>query len=111
LRATRVFEADLLLPTRFRTLDEGAPLEACFEVGFTRDAAPVFFVFELVVFFDLLRAAIVNLSTREHYRIRLNPRTNAALTRARTLLFKADFLSTKITRVLGEDAQRLRLDD
>jgi hypothetical protein len=31
---------------------------------------PVFFVFEVVVFFDLLRATIANLSTRKLFRIR-----------------------------------------
>jgi hypothetical protein len=69
LCATRAFDAGLLFPTRFRALDEGGPLEARFEVCFTRDAGPVLFIFELVGFFDLLRAAIVNLSTRKHYRI------------------------------------------
>jgi hypothetical protein len=70
LRAARVLETGLLLPTRFRTLDEDAALEARFEVGFTRDAGPVLLVLELVGFFDLLRAAIANLSTREHFRTR-----------------------------------------
>jgi hypothetical protein len=70
LRATREFDAGLLFATRFRALDEDGPLEARFEVCFTRDADPVLFIFDLVGFFDLLRAAIVNLSTRERYRIR-----------------------------------------
>jgi len=70
LRATRGLAAGLLLRTRFRALDEAVALEGRFEVGFTRDAGPVFFVFELVGFLDFLRAAIVNLSTREHHRIR-----------------------------------------
>lgn len=72
LRATLAFDAGLRLPTRFRRLGEGTPLEVRFEVGFTLEAGPVFFVFELIVFFDFLRAAIVNLSTREHFRIHFN---------------------------------------
>ena len=70
LRATRVFDAGLLLLTRFRTLDEEAAFGARFDLGFALEAAPVFFVFELVVFLDLLRAAIVNLSTRKLSRTR-----------------------------------------
>ena len=69
LRATRVLGAGLLFPVRFRALDGDDPLEARFEVCFTRGAGPVLFIFELVGFFDLLRAAIVNLSTRKHDRI------------------------------------------
>jgi hypothetical protein len=68
LRATRVFDAGLLLLTRVRALDEEATFG--FDLGFARDAAPVFFFFELVVFFDLVRAAIVNLSTRKLFRTR-----------------------------------------
>jgi len=41
-------------------LDEEAPFVVRFAFGFALEAEPVFFVFELVVFFDLLRAAIVN---------------------------------------------------
>jgi hypothetical protein len=70
LRATRVFDASLLLLTRFRTLDEEAAFGTRFDLGFALEAAPIFFVFELVVFLDLLRAAIVNLSTRKLSRIR-----------------------------------------
>jgi hypothetical protein len=70
LRATRVFEAGLLLLIRFRALDDVAAFVVCFDLGFAREAAPVFFVFELVVFFDLLRATIANLSTRKLFRIR-----------------------------------------
>ena len=73
LRATRVFDAGLLLLTRVRTLDEEAPFGVRFDLGFALEAAPVFFVFELVVFFDLLRAAIVNLSTRKLFRTRSKP--------------------------------------
>jgi len=69
LRATRVFDAVLLFPARFRALDGDDPLEARFEVCFTRGVGPVLFIFKLVGFFDLLRAAIVNLSTRKHDRI------------------------------------------
>jgi hypothetical protein len=68
LRATRVFDAGLLLLARLRRLGEEAPFGLRFDLGFAREAAPVFFVFELVVFFDLLRAAIVNLSTRKLFR-------------------------------------------
>jgi hypothetical protein len=68
LRTTLVFDAGLLLPAWFRALDDDAPLDVRFDVDFTVDAGPVFFVFVLVVFFDLLRTDIVNLSTREHSR-------------------------------------------
>jgi hypothetical protein len=67
LRATLVVDAGFVLPTWVRALDE-APLERRFDVDFALDAGPVFFVFVLVVFFDLLRTDIVNLSTREHSR-------------------------------------------
>jgi hypothetical protein len=70
LRATCVFDAGLLLLTRLRTLDGEAALVVRFDLGFALEAAPVFFVFELVVFFDLLRATIVNLSTRKLSRTR-----------------------------------------
>jgi hypothetical protein len=70
LRATRVFDAVLLLLARFRTLDEEAALVARFAFVFAVAAAPVFFVFELVVFLDLVRATIVNLSTRKLFRTR-----------------------------------------
>jgi hypothetical protein len=70
LRATRVFDAGLLLLARFRTPDEEAAFGARFDLGFALEAAPIFFVFELVVFLDLLRAAIVNLSTRKLSRTR-----------------------------------------
>jgi hypothetical protein len=93
LRATRPPDPDLLLPTRFRTLDEDASLEVRFDAGFARAAGPVFFVFDFVVFFDL-RAAIATLSTRERLR--------TPSTRAQTPLFKkqlADFLSTKSGRL------------
>jgi hypothetical protein len=58
------------LLTRLRTLDGEAALVVRFDLGFAREAAPVFFVFELVVFLDLLRATIVNLSTRKLFRTR-----------------------------------------
>jgi hypothetical protein len=70
LRATRVFDAGLLLLARFRTLDEEAAFGARFDLDFALEEAPIFFVFELVVFLDLLRAAIVNLSTRKLSRTR-----------------------------------------
>jgi len=69
-RVIRVFDAGLLLLTRLRALDEGAAFGLRFDLGFAVEADPAFFVFELVVFFDLLRAAIANLSTREHSRTR-----------------------------------------
>jgi len=68
LRAALVFDAGLLFPIRFRTLDEEIRLAVRFGGVFALDAGPVFFVFDLVGFFDLLRADIVNLSTREHPR-------------------------------------------
>jgi hypothetical protein len=70
LRATRVFDAALLLLARFRTLDEEAALVGRFAFVFAMAAARVFFVFELVVFLDLARATIVNLSTRKLFRTR-----------------------------------------
>jgi hypothetical protein len=70
LRATRVFDAGLLLLTRVRALDEEAAFGVRFDLGFALEAATVFFFFELVVFFDLLRATIVNLSTRKLFRTR-----------------------------------------
>jgi hypothetical protein len=70
LRATRVFDAALLLLTRLRTLAGEAALVVRFDLGFALEAAPLFFVFELVVFLDLLRATIVNLSTRKLSRTR-----------------------------------------
>jgi hypothetical protein len=79
LRATRLVDVSLLLLTRFRTPDEEAAFGMRFDLGFALEAAPVFFAFELVVFFDLLRATIVNLSTRKLSRTRYNPCTNTAL--------------------------------
>jgi len=70
LGSTRDFDAGLPLPARFRGLDKDAALERRFGADFARDNGPVFFVFELVGFLGLLRATIVNLSTREHHRIR-----------------------------------------
>ncbi len=58
--AALALEAGLLLPARLRAVDEDATLETRFEVGFAVEAGLVFFVFDFVVFFDLLRAAIVN---------------------------------------------------
>ena len=70
LRATRVFAAVLLLLTRLRTLDEEAAFVVRFALVFAVAAALVFFVFGLVVFLDLLRATIINLSTRKLSRTR-----------------------------------------
>jgi hypothetical protein len=112
LRATRVFDAGLLLLTRLRTLAGEAALVVRFDLGFALEAAPVFFVFELVAFLDLLRATIANLSTRKLSRTRYDPRTNTALTGARILLSerRVDFASRKTTCVFARDAQRLPLD-
>jgi hypothetical protein len=76
LRATRVLDAVLLLLARFRTLDEEAALVARFAFGFAVEAAAVFFLFGLVVFLDLLRATIIDLSTRKLSRHAIHPRTN-----------------------------------
>ena len=70
LRAVRALAADLLLPTRLRTPDEDVSLETRFDAGFALEAGRVFLVFDFVVFFDLLRAAIVKLSTRDRSRTR-----------------------------------------
>jgi hypothetical protein len=59
-RAARALEAGLLLPARLRTLDDEASLRRRFDAGFALEAGLVFFVFDFVVFFDFLRAAIVN---------------------------------------------------
>ena len=68
--AVLALEAGLLLPARLRTLDEDATFEMRFDAGFALEAGLVFFIFDFVVFFDLLRAAIVKLSTRDRSRIR-----------------------------------------
>ena len=68
-RAARALDVGLLLPTRLRTRDEDASLVR-FDAVFALEAGLVFFVFDFVVFFDLLRAAIVKLSTRDHSRTR-----------------------------------------
>jgi hypothetical protein len=70
LACDRVFDAALLLLARVRTLDEEAALVGRFAFVFAMEAARVFFVFELVVFLDLARATIVNLSTRKLFRAR-----------------------------------------
>jgi len=79
LRATRAFDAGLVLPTRLRTLDADADasLEMRFDAVFALEAGADFFVFDFVVFFDLLRAAIVKFSTRD--RARSSPCANSAL--------------------------------
>jgi hypothetical protein len=68
-RPARALDAALLLPTRLRTLDDDARLTR-FEGAFALVARVFFFAFDFVVFFDLLRAAIVKLSTRERQRTR-----------------------------------------
>jgi hypothetical protein len=101
--ATRPVDAGLRLPTRLRTLDDDAFLEALFDAVFALEAGLTFFVFDFVVFFDLLRAAIVILSTRESSRTAENPCASAALQygeralRQRTTLVRGllwDFRST-----------------
>jgi hypothetical protein len=87
VRATRVFVVDLAFTACFRAPDEDVTFEPRFDLGFALEAEAVFFVFAFTVFFDLVRAAIVNLSTRRLYRTRSksrtnvtpHPRTNAAL--------------------------------
>jgi hypothetical protein len=69
-RAAVALDAGLLLPTRLRTLDEDASLELRFDAVFALEAGLVFLVFDFIVFFDLLRAAIVKLSTRGRPRAR-----------------------------------------
>jgi len=71
-RPARALDAALLLPTRLRTLDEDARLTR-FEGAFALEARVFFFAFDFVVFFDLLRAAIINLSTRKLLRTRSKP--------------------------------------
>jgi hypothetical protein len=75
---TRALDAGLRLPTRLRTLDDNAFLEALFDAVFALEAGLTFFVFDFVVFFDLLRAAIVILSTREYSRTDENPCASTA---------------------------------
>ena len=67
-RAARALDAGLLFAARLRTLD--GDLEARLDAVFALEAGLVFFVFDFVVFFDFLRAAIVKLSTRDCPRIR-----------------------------------------
>ena len=69
LRATRTLDAGLFLPTRFRAPDEDASFATRFVVDFALDAGSAFFVFDFVVFFDLLRAAMLN-SPRARVRAR-----------------------------------------
>jgi hypothetical protein len=115
LRAPRaVVDAGLLLLARFRTLDEEERLSVLFDLGFALEAAPVFFAFELVVFFDLLRATIVNLSTRILSRTRYNS-VHAHCSRSvheySLLERQVDFSSRETTCVFARDARRLPLDD
>jgi hypothetical protein len=88
LRATRVFDTDLLFATRLRALDEEAPFVVCFDLGFALEAEPVFFVFELVVFLDLLGATIVNLSTRKLSAHATDPARTLLWFRARILFLE-----------------------
>jgi len=97
LRTTRTLDAGLLLPSRFRAPDEGA-FATRFLVDFALDAGPAFFVFDFVVFFDLLRAVIVRLSTRKSSRTRTHYRapTTTALQKQH-----ADSLLTSPPRTPG----------
>jgi hypothetical protein len=70
LRVARALDAGLPLLARLRTLDEDGSFELRFDAAFALEAAPDFFIFDLVVLFDLLRAAIVKLSTRDRSRTR-----------------------------------------
>jgi hypothetical protein len=113
LRATRVFDAGLLLLARLRTLDGEAALVVRFDLGFAREAAPVFFVFELVAFLDLLRATIVNLSTRKLSRRRYRSVHEHCPNSVHEYCFQNGELtlsSRKTTCVFARDAQRLPLD-
>jgi hypothetical protein len=67
LRVARTFDADLLLPTRFRVLDSVASLGARLDADFALDPGLAFFVFDFVDFSVLLRAGIVELSTHKHW--------------------------------------------
>jgi hypothetical protein len=59
-RAARVFVAALLLAIRPRALDEDTTfVVGRLDLGFALEAAPVFFVFDFVVFLDLLGATII----------------------------------------------------
>jgi hypothetical protein len=113
LRATRLFDAGLLLLTRVRALDEEATFG--FDLGFARDAATVFFFFELVVFFDLLRATIVNLSTRKLFRTRsrsVHENCSRSVHENCSSERQVDFSSWKpLASSPRTDAQRLPLDD
>jgi hypothetical protein len=90
LRAACTLDAGLLLPTRFRALGEDGAFRAGFDAAFALDAGPILFVFDFVVFFDLLRAAIGLLSTRDCPRTPWNP-----VRQHRSSKQQADFLSTK----------------
>jgi len=103
-RAARALDVGFLLPTRLRTLDEDASLTR-FDAAFALEADLVFFAFDFVVFFDLLRAAIVKLSTRRYPRIRSKPMRQRRYPKRR-----AEFLSTKprfLRGIFGTSAPRL----
>jgi hypothetical protein len=87
LRAPRVFDAVLLFVTRIRALDDEAPFVVRLDFGFALAAAPVFFVFDFVVFLDLLGATIINLSTRKLSAHVTDPARTLLWIRARILLF------------------------
>ena len=73
--------------TRVRALDDEAPFAVRLDFGFALAAAPVFFVFDFVVFLDLLGATIINLSTRKHSAHVTDPARTLLWIRARILLF------------------------
>jgi hypothetical protein len=104
LRAVRAFAANLPLAARFRIPDEDVSFETRFDAGFALEAGLVFFVFDFVVFFDLLRAAIVKLSTRDRWHIRLSPCANTALQNSERTLCE---IATLYPRRLWTSAPRL----
>jgi hypothetical protein len=90
LRAARALAADLLLPTRVLAFAADGSLAARFDAAFALDAGPILFVFDFVVFFDLLRAAIGQLHARPFAHALGIPCANTASSKQ-----QADFLSTK----------------
>ena len=84
LRAAPALGAGFALPTRLRTLDEDPPLDARFDPVFALEAGSALLIFDFVVFFDFLRAAIVILSTRD--RTRFDGCANSALPNSEQIL-------------------------
>ena len=85
-----------------------------FALVFAVEAAPVFFVFELVVFLDLVRATIVNLSTRKLSRTRYRSAHEYCSKLVHEYYSRngeVDIFVQETTCVFARDAQRLPLDD